>query len=219
MNSVLTPFYRLITMMFKLIPYFFKRETEQSDRLILRDYDNCCDEILDADLLLYRNRGVISLVGRGDYSHCGKAAWWGNELFSLEVREFYGGRAVKLRDQVARYHGKIDVFRANPGNRWSGYRRDKATEVMRSFAGCDYGYWNVIIAAATHLPILRLFFTIKNGDDLCDATRMPPFCSQACAYADRVGGGVDPVPYLSDRFTEPSDLARSVFYEYLFTLK
>jgi hypothetical protein len=53
-------------------------------------------------------------------------------------------------------------------------------------------------------------------DDAADGR--PPFCSQACAYADRVGGAVDPVRNLADRLTEPSDLARSPFYAYLFTL-
>ena len=202
--------------MFNLNQFFSKPE---SGRMVFKDYDDCCNEILDADLLLYRNRGVISLVGRGEYSHCAKAAWWGNELFSLEVREFYGGRAVMLADQVAKHPGKIDVFRTNPDNRWSAYRRDKATEVMQSFVGCEYGYWNVVIAATMHMPILRLLFPPRKIDDKNDTLRRPPFCSQACAYADRVGGGVDPVPHLGDRFTEPSDLARSVFYEYRFTLK
>jgi hypothetical protein len=36
--------------------------------------------------------------------------------------------------------------------------------------------------------------------------------------ADRVGGGVDPVPDLANRETEPADLARSPFYRYRFTL-
>ena len=49
-------------------------------------------------------------------------------------------------------------------------------------------------------------------------SRRPPFCSEACAMADRVGGGVDPVPQLADRLTEPADLARSPFYRYRFTL-
>jgi hypothetical protein len=31
-------------------------------------------------------------------------------------------------------------------------------------------------------------------------------------------GGVDPVPNLADRLTEPADLARSPFFEYRFTL-
>ena len=36
--------------------------------------------------------------------------------------------------------------------------------------------------------------------------------------ADRIGGGVDPVPHLTDRLTEPADLARSPFYQFLLTL-
>ena len=36
--------------------------------------------------------------------------------------------------------------------------------------------------------------------------------------ADRIGGGVDPVPHLADRLTEPADLARSPFFRYRFTL-
>ena len=31
-------------------------------------------------------------------------------------------------------------------------------------------------------------------------------------------GGVDPVPNLADRLTEPGDLARSAFFGYRFTL-
>jgi hypothetical protein len=53
-------------------------------------------------------------------------------------------------------------------------------------------------------------------DDAID--RRPPFCSQACAMVDRIGGGVDPVPHLADRLTEPADLARSPFYRYELTL-
>jgi hypothetical protein len=49
-------------------------------------------------------------------------------------------------------------------------------------------------------------------------TSQPPFCSEACVMADRLGGRVDPVPQLADRLTEPADLARSPFYRYRFTL-
>ena len=54
-------------------------------------------------------------------------------------------------------------------------------------------------------------------EDDAVSSRCPPFCSQACAMADRIAGGVDPAPYLADRLTEPADLARSPFYEYQFT--
>ena len=50
------------------------------------------------------------------------------------------------------------------------------------------------------------------------ANHRPPFCSQACALADRIGGGVDVVPHLADQITEPGDLARSACYTYFATL-
>ena len=41
-------------------------------------------------------------------------------------------------------------------------------------------------------------------------------CAEARALADRYAG-VDPVPFLNDRFVEPADLARSLFYRYQFS--
>ena len=190
------------------------------NKTIERCFGECAEEILDSDLLLFRSRGLISVFGRSIYSHAGKAAWWNGRLFLLEVREFYGGRAVLLESCVKKYSGRIDVFRANPDNRWPSYRRDKAVEIMQCYAGCDYGYKNVLSAAFSHLPGIR-FFTRPCQKDVPEIEELsrPPFCSQACAIADRVGGGIDPVPHLADRFTEPGDLARSVFYKYIFTLK
>ena len=74
----------------------------------------------------------------------------------------------------------------------------------------------VAAAAMLHLPFIRMAVRAATEDDAID--RRPPFCSQACAMVDRVGGGVDPVPHLADRLTEPADLARSPFYQYTFTL-
>ena len=73
------------------------------------------------------------------------------------------------------------------------------------------------LAAALHLPLVRMFVRPSLDDD--QPSRRPPFCSQACVMADRLGGGVDPVPHLADRLTEPADLARSPFYRYRFTLE
>jgi hypothetical protein len=173
-------------------------------------------EIADGDLLLFRRRGLIAVAGRGDHSHAAKAAWWNDDLFCLEVREWYGGRAVMLASQVEKFSGRIDVFRANAGQRWPGYDRTRATKLMRRLAGCDYGYAAVLAAAMLHLPVVRLGVRAELDDSAID--RRPPFCSHACAMADRLGGGVDPVPHLADRLTEPADLARSPFYQYLFTL-
>jgi hypothetical protein len=173
-------------------------------------------QILDGDLLLFRRRGLIAIAGRGEHSHAAKAAWWGDELFCLEVREWHGGRAVTLASQVRRFPKSIDVYRANPANRWPEYDRTRSTMMMRRLAGCDYGYAAVLAAAMLHLPIVRLAVRAEVDDRAID--RRPPFCSQACAMVDRLGGGIDSVPHLADRLTEPADLARSPFYEYLFTL-
>ncbi len=173
-------------------------------------------EILDGDLLLFRRRGLIAIAGRGEHSHAAKAAWWGDDLFCLEVREWHGGRAVTLQSQVRRRPGRIDVYRANPANRWPEYDRTRSITMMRRLAGCDYGYVGLAAAAMLHLPFIRMAVRAEVDDNAID--RRPPFCSQACAMVDRIGGGVDPVPHLADRLTEPADLARSPFYKYLFTL-
>lgn len=179
-------------------------------------YHEARSAIRDGDLLLLRRRGLISIAGRGEHSHAAKAAWWGDDLFCLEVRQLHGGRAVTLSSQVARFPGRIDVFEVNPDERWPHYDRAGAAAVMRRLAGCGYGYVGVALAALLHLPVTRLFVRA----DLRDAARsgLPPFCSQACALSDRIGGGVDPVPHLADRLTLPADLARSPFYRYRHTL-
>jgi hypothetical protein len=188
----------------------------QSDSLHFVSIGQARPHIADADLLLFRRRGPIAIAGRGDHSHAAKAAWWDQELFCLEVREWHGGRAVTLESQVKKLPGRIDVLRANAHQRWPEYDRTRATHFMRHLAGCDYGYAAVLAAAMLHLPFIRLALRAEVND--CAIDRRPPFCSDACAMADRLGGGVDPVPHLSDRLTEPADLARSPFYEYRFTL-
>jgi hypothetical protein len=172
--------------------------------------------IADGDLLLFRRPSLIAIAGRGVHSHAAKAAWWGDELFCVEVREWHGGRAVTLESQVRKFPRRIDVYRTNPANRGPEYDRTRSITMMRRLAGCDYGYAAVLAAAMLHLPCVRMAVRAEVDDRAID--RRPPFCSQACAMADRVGGGVDPVPHLADRLTEPADLARSPFYEYAFTL-
>lgn len=179
-------------------------------------YQHATAQIRDSDLLLFRRAGLIAADGRGEHCHAAKAAWWGDDLFLLETRAVQGSRAVTLLSQVRRFPGRIEVYQANPDDRWSEYDREGATRYMRRLAGKDYGYWGVLAAAWLHLPVIRLLVRADTDDRAID--RRPPFCSQACAMADRIGGGVDPVPHLADRLTEPADLARSPFYRYAFTL-
>jgi hypothetical protein len=70
-------------------------------------------------------------------------------------------------------------------------------------------------AVASWLPVVR-WLVRPVTDDRANGAH-PPFCSQAVAIACRAGG-VDPVPNLADRLTEPGDLARSPFFRYRFTL-
>ena len=177
-------------------------------------------QIRSGDLLLFRGRGFLSrmigIAGRSPYTHAARAAWWDDLLYCCEVRELRGGRAVTLESQVRRYPKQIDVFETNPGCRWPQYDRQGALRYIRRLAGCDYGYVGVLRAAVRHLPLWRCLLRPVINDN--EVTRRPPFCSQACAMADRLGGNVDPVPQLADRLTEPADLARSPFYRYRFTL-
>ena len=165
--------------------------------------------IHDGDLLLFRRRGLISIAGRGLYSHAAMAAWWGKELFCLEVREWFGGRAVLLSSQVRRCPGRIGVYRPRV-EKWPEFQVDNAVAYMKRLCGSRYGYRNVAAAAMLHLPVVRLF--VKPNTDDESVSKFPPFCSEAIAAACQKGGGVDPVPGLANRLTEPNDLSRSTFF-------
>jgi hypothetical protein len=182
---------------------------------VLVPYADARPQIHSGDLLLYRRWGPIAIAGRGTHSHAAKAAWWDDDLFLLEVQAS-GGRAVLLSRQVDRCPGRWDVYEVNPDARWPDYDWFEATRVMKRMCGCDYGFAGLAMAALRHLPVVRWF--LRHDVDDSATPRRPPFCSQACVIADRVGGGVDPVPHLADRLTEPADLARSPFYRYRFTL-
>lgn len=181
------------------------------------------DQIEPGDLLLFRGTGLVSrligVAGRSPYTHAGKVDVWDGELYCCEVREFVGGRVVTLASQVERFQGRIDVYRVNATDE-PAYDRRAAALYMRRFAGCRYGWWHVLGALILHVPYLRLKTKVDYTIEVDSQTgpAKPPYCSQAIALAERLGGGVDPVPNLPDRLTEPGDLARSSFYQYRFTL-
>ena len=176
-------------------------------------------QIRPADLLLFRGHGLVSKLikwaGRTEHSHAAKVDRFDSQLFVAEVREFIGGRLVTLASQVEKHPGCIDVFQANCANLTS-FEREESARYMRQYAGCDYGYLSVLKASLLHLPLIRCLVTPDTND--AAASTYPPFCSEACSRADRAGGGYDPVHNLADHITEPGDLARSPFYQYMFTL-
>lgn len=195
-----------------------------------RYYSEVRDLISDSDLLLFRRppgrcsaiARLITVGGRSQYSHAAKAIWWRGEkaendvLLCVEMREFKGGRAVTLASQVDKFPGLIDVYKSNPEDRWPEYDRERASAHMLRLAGEPYGYAAVLNAALLHVWPFCMYVNPGLNDGTLDD--LPEFCSDACSESDRIGGGVDPVNNLADRFTEPGDLARSDFYQYQWTL-
>ena len=179
-------------------------------------YADVRDEIRDADLLLFRRRNLITrliaVAGRSEYVHAAMAGRWNDRLMCVEMTSG-GGRAQLLSNIVRQWPGVVDVYHANAARR--RFSRRRALLAMIGITGTRYGWANLGRAALLHLPVFRFLAQPDTND--CEASTWPPFCSQAVAMADRAGG-IDPVPNLADRLTEPSDLARSEFYEYRFTL-
>ncbi|MCD4727102.1 MAG: hypothetical protein K8R46_05550 [Pirellulales bacterium] len=181
-------------------------------------YRDARRQIRGGDLLLFRPRGfvwrAIAVAGRSEYTHAAMAGWWSRRLMCVEMCS-RGGRALLLSNIVHRWPGAIDVYRANAsGQRFS---RAAAVHAMIKITGRRYGWFNLFRAALLHLPLFRFLVAPDTDDTAESAACHPPFCSQAVAMATRAGG-VDPVPNLADRLTEPGDLARSPFYRYRFTL-
>ena len=177
------------------------------------------DLVNPGDLLLYRDTHSLQevLIGRGGrspYGHAGMLARRNGRWVVLEMTEWHGGRWRNLSDAVRDDPGRWDLFCANSGNRWQ-WDRKRAVLNMLSFVGRPYGWLHVIWVALLHFPLLRCLVPAVTNDG--DAYRHSPFCSEAVSIATRLAG-VDPVPMLPARLTEPGDLARSLFYDYVCTL-
>ncbi len=184
--------------------------------LYLRPYAHARHLIHTADLLLFRashhlSSQSIAIAGRSIYCHAAMAGWWEQRLMALETREWYGGRAIALSNYVAKLPGVIDVFRADLT---TGERR-AALDAMKDVTGKAYGWGTIWWHSIRMLPVARWFFTPPT-DDVANGNL--PVCSSAVANAYREGADADPVPELSDRATMPGDLARSLMFDYRFTL-
>jgi len=186
--------------------------------------------IRDGDLLQFRPRRwnlperLTALAGRGDHCHSALACWWDGELMVLESR-LAGIRAVTLASQVERFPGLIDVYRTNYQTLFPEFHVRRMVQAMRRKTGRSYALRLLVRTTLSHTLLARLFFRAGTADNGHDTDhRGPEFCSQAIASAARLGGGVDPVPHLQDRATEPNDLTRSQLFNrggraYLFTLE
>ena len=188
-------------------------------------YSEAMPLIQEADILLFRGKGVMSWLikryGSGVHSHVGIAHWDNENLQCVEFREFKGGRSVSLKTQVDNSPFGIDVFRAakrvdyaNDSYVLDDITKEKISSIMLKLTGLPYGWRNIWKLVKHYLPFCRLAQqNIKDNN----ATKIF-VCSTAAAYAYRMAY-IDPVPYLADSAVTPSDLARSALFEYQFTLQ
>tara|TARA_R100000808_G_scaffold24059_1_gene54468 strand:+ start:7372 stop:7962 length:591 start_codon:yes stop_codon:yes gene_type:complete len=188
-------------------------------------YSEAVPLIQEADILLFRGKGIISWLikryGSGVHSHVGIAHWDNDNLQCVEFREFKGGRSVSLKTQVDNSPFGIDVFRAakrvdyeNDSYVLDDITKEKISSIMLKLTGLPYGWRNIWKLVKHYIPFCRLAQqNIKDNN----ATKIF-VCSTAAAYAYRMAY-IDPVPYLADSAVTPSDLARSALFEYQFTLQ
>ena len=89
--------------------------------------------IQEADVLLFRSdkfpsiSWLISTYTSGLHSHAAIASWDGDSLDCVEIREFKGGRSVRLSSQVKQFSGQIDVFRAMPQIYYETFDKNEIT--------------------------------------------------------------------------------------------
>ena len=188
-------------------------------------YSEALPLIQEADILLFRGKGIISWLikryGSGVHSHVGIAHWDNENLQCVEFREFKGGRSVSLKTQVDDSPFGIDVFRAakrvdyeNSSHILDDTTKSKITAVMLSLTGLPYGWQNIWKLAKHYMPFCRLA-----RQNIKDNNANKVFvCSTAAAYAYRISY-IDPGPYLADSAVTPADIARSSLFEYQFTLQ
>jgi len=173
------------------------------------------------DVLLFRPAWsdvvgrLICVAGRTEYCHAGMVAEIAGDWCCLEMVGT-GGRDVPIEQRIDQCGRRgIDLYQPIDKSVETYHRGEAAASVMFHLVARRYGFVALARVALRHLPVLRLLCRAETDDQIFDGR--PPICSQAVAAAWRAAG-VDPVPQLSDRMTEPGDLARSAFFKYRCTL-
>lgn len=170
-------------------------------------YQRIRDTLQDGDVLLFRRpSSVIATLGRGDYSHAGMILRTHGRVLCLEVREWYGGRAVMLSRLVPKYPSGIDVLR----HATTMAKVQAAVGAMLEKTGMPYSYSGVLWLALQKLPLVSLLVRATTGGLHGEwlVSRGSEFCSWAVADAWRQAG-VEFVARMDVSKVEPSDLGRS----------
>ncbi len=196
--------------------------------------------IQEADVLLFRTSGLvpylIKTASQGPYTHVGLASWVYNArsepmyLECVEFREWKGGRAVNLEQQVRFHNRQIDVYRSsnpfvelyyNDGQihaiEHHFYGRD-ITNCLREVTGIPYGWSRIWWLAKHHFIGTRLWLPKESDDDTLEDEVIYPVCSTVISHCFHKHFS-DLTHNRSNSRMEPSDIARSPLLNYLFTLE
>ena len=162
-------------------------------------------EIWEGDLILVRNRKGVCI-------HAAKACRWGDQLFYIDVRKYRGVTAVPLEQLVKKYPGRIEIYEVNPQNRWENYDRQGAIRHLKNIVFTKEDCRTAFLQTLRNLFSILLFGSWKKQPSMsCGA--------EAIRIAERLGGGVEPVPEQVDKHISLCDLEASPLYRYRFTLK
>lgn len=202
-------------------------------------YNKAKNIIKDGDVLLFRH-GKFPSVGwwigkytKSPYSHVGLAHWENDKLYCVEFREFIGSRQYEM-DKYIDEGAEIDVFRCvetvilpkilSENDKielgYDVYEFDadvalKVIDTAKKFIGQKYSWWTIWQLSKTYMPIIRFRSNVtKNGK----VKKESFVCSTLVNYAFRINF-IDPIPFLSDSYTTPGDLARSPLFRKLFEIE
>jgi hypothetical protein len=165
------------------------------------DYAEIRDGIKDGDIVLFRGKSWVSRAIRwvtgSPYSHSGVVAWWHSHLIVLEAVP-RGISAARLSIVVHEYDGNCELWTTD-----GALERAEVIRAARNLLGRSYSKRKL-------LANLRRMALGRFGGDDVDPDDLP--ASLVCSeFVSRVwrAGGLDLKDGVSDRFTKPSDIARS----------
>ncbi len=169
---------------------------EQHARAVVVSYGEMRRSFRDGDILLFRGRGILSLIiraiTRSPYSHAGLVYLFEGRVYCVEAVGA-GVRIILLSELLERYHGGVDYFEVEA----SAKQRRRAVSFCFQQLGKFYDKPGIFRFAASLIFDRR---AVSPRDDRW-------FCSEllAAAYAAE---GV-PLTEAQEAYTSPSDLAMS----------
>lgn len=188
----------------------------------------------EGDVLLYRGTGIISRsiqkLSRGRYSHASVASKNRGLWEAVQFREFKGGIAVNLKNDVSQSNSVIDVYRPVPyfsrlildeetGKtdlervKFDGHA---VTDCMRQLTGLPYGYNRIVFLARYYLRFWRDWTELSTDDTVADDI-VYPVCSTVLSHCFSKKN-FDLLKNRSDDFMSPSDFALSPRLNQLFSI-